>query len=116
MPLSIQVPTESSYTEQVIELGGLQYKFIYKLNERFSPARLYLDIIYGDSLVKSGMKLLENSELTDRYILENFEHGALYLIKLGKTSQTSTLGNIGIGLSFGLVYYANDELTEAIDE
>lgn len=112
MPLTISVPSISSWTEQTIELSGIAYRFIYKLNERFNPSRLYLDIYLEEVLVKASLKLLENSDLTSRYLLDDFDHGSLFLVRLDSTKDQATLGNIGIDLSYELVYFTNQELED----
>lgn len=114
MPLSISVPQNSSFTDQDVELGGRTYNFVYKLNERLSPARLYLDIFSEGRPVALGLKLLPEIDLTDRYILSEFDHGALYLIRYGSTGVEATLGTIGFNNEFELVYASNEELQDNV--
>lgn len=110
MPLTLSVPTGSSWTTQVTELGNVSYTFVYSINPRYTTRRMYLDIFLDETPVKTGIKLMSNITLLP-YLLTTFDHGQLFCIKLGAATDTSpTLGNIGLGLDYELIYYTNEEL------
>ncbi len=108
MPLSVNTPTVGSTVDSDVSLNNTQYTFRYRYNERNS--RLYLDILLGEQVLVTGIKLIENHLLLFNYVIPQFDHGDLVVVKYKDADSESTLGNIGIGLTYELLYFSNSEL------
>ncbi len=108
MPLSINTPTSGSWVESDVSLNNTLYTFGYTYNER--NGRLYLDISLGDEVLITGLKLIENHLLLESHIIPNFDHGDLVVVKYKDDDEQSTLGNIGINLTYEFLYFTNREL------
>lgn len=108
MAVTIGTPVSASAT-QTIALGGKTYEFVYSLNSRDNRVRL--DISFDDSPIITGVKLMENESLLQRYDLVEFSHGDLFCIRVLKTDEEVTLENLGIGKPYELMYLTNDEIT-----
>jgi len=108
MSIEIPVPT-LSFSEINVTLGGISYNIIFRGNER--DERLYFDIYTEDTLVKAGVKVMENQSLLYRYLLDDFPNGdILCLSRSGNSEGIATLSNIGLGKAYGLFYLTNEEL------
>lgn len=107
MAVEIPVP-DSSYSEVNISLSGSTYNIIYKLNSRDN--RLYFDIYLEDSLIKSGIKVMEDQSLLGRYLLDDFLHGDIFCLSKENTNDDVSLDNIGFNKPYGLFYLTNSEL------
>lgn len=107
MPLSIPVP-DSASSEQDISLGGSTYTFTYSFNSR--DARWRFDLALLDVVIISGVKVVENQSLLARYRLDNFDHGDIFCIRVKDDNQDVGRSNLGVGLSYQLVYYTNAEI------
>lgn len=105
--LTINNPVKAAST-QTITLSGITYEFSYYYNSR--NERMYLSISVGGESVVSNIKIVESSDLLGRYILNNFDHGTIICVRNGCTTKPATLGNIGVGLCYSLLYLTNDEL------
>jgi len=109
MAVTIDTPS-SPFVTQSIALGGSTYEFIYTTNSR-EDDRVRLDILLDDTVVISGVKLMEEQRLLVSYNLVNFDHGDLLVVKIKDDGAPATLANIGIGLSYELIYLTNAEIT-----
>ena len=112
MPISLPVPSVS-WAITSITLGGLEYSFTYSFNERDNRWRF--DVVLGGEVVISGVKVLENQSLLSRYILDDFDHGDVYCVQVDEDEDPVGRNNLGIGLSYGLVYLTNAEIAELTD-
>jgi len=109
--ISIDVPTVASNVTQNISLAGIVYQFKYKYNSTID--RLFLSIFLEEEEVISGIKLLPHQLLLSPYILPEFAHGDLQVIRIQGDSESNnraTLGTIGIDLPYEFVYLTNEEI------
>lgn len=107
MPVSIPTPNTAN-TKQSITLGGKEYEFTQKFNERDSRWRLSISL--SGEVIISGIKLVENRRLLSRYILSDFDHGDLFCMRRKSTSEDVGRNNLGIGKEYELIYLTNEEL------
>ena len=107
MALTLPVPS-GAYSIQEVTLAGKNYVFTYAYNERDSRWRL--DISFQDTVVKLGIKIIENQALLARYRLENFDHGELFCLRRLDDGNPVGRDNFGIGKPYELIYVNNDEL------
>ena len=108
MPLEVIVPSPA-WTTQDITLGGFKYNFIYSFNERDNRWRI--DIYNVDNTpVITGVKIMENQSLLERYILEDFNHGDIYCLRIHETPDPVGRDNLGPGLAYSLFYFTNEEI------
>jgi len=110
MAIEIPVP-DLSVSEINITLSGISYNFVFRENSRES-GRLYLDIYINDSLLKGGIKIMENQALIARYVLDDFLHGELFCLRKTNTLNEVVRSNIGLSKDYGLYYLTNEELEE----
>ena len=107
MALNIEVP-ESANSSQYVNLGGYKYLIEYAYNNRDDSMRMS---IYLDNIpVITGIKIMQNQRLLYRYNLTEFNHGDIVCYKNKTTPINPTLGNIGIGKDYELIYFSNEEL------
>ena len=108
--MSVEIPVPiSSFSEINVTLGGISYDIIFRENSR--DGRLYFDLYTEDTLVKAGVKVMENQSLLYRYILDDSPNGdILCLSRSGNSEGVATLSNIGLGKTYGLFYLTNEEL------
>lgn len=112
MPVIIDTPTTSSNTRQDIVLAGITYTFKYKYNSRDKGIRLFI-YLNGEPLIL-GLKLMPNQLLLTQYLLPNFAHGDLACIRVkGQPDTPLTLGTLGIGREYELMYFTNEEIEGA---
>ena len=116
MPNILKTPTTASWNEVDQNIGDSEYRITYRLNERFDPPRLYFDIYAGIDPVVLGSKIRYVADYTYKYALTELLGGIIFLVNTTGTEDTPTLGNIGIGLDYQLVYYTNQELAELLEE
>ena len=113
MPISINVP-EAAWAEQPMSLSGFTYTFTYAYNSTDGGVRL--SISNREGKVLSGLKLMSDQALNERYLLPTFNHGQLICLKFKETDELPTLGNIGIDKEYELWYYTNDEIEAILNE
>ncbi len=105
MASKIPVP-EVSWSEVNVSLGGQEYKITYTFNERDERWRFDLeDIILG-------VKVMENQELTGRYLLEGLGQGDIYCIRYKRDGLDVGFSNLGIDDPYELVFLSNSEIEE----
>ena len=108
MPISVSVP-ENTYVDQRIVLGEVEYIFKHTYNTR--NERRYLDIYIEDREILSGIMLIEGGQfLLQSYILPDFNHGDLAVIRIKEDGKPATIDNIGIDKAYELMYFTNEEL------
>ena len=107
MAISISVP-DSAWSSQSVTMGGVDYTITLTWNERDSRWRLSLS--KGSTLIVSGLKLVENQSLLFRYILADFSHGDIFVLRAKQDGQFVGRDNLGIQKAYELVYYTNEEL------
>lgn len=111
--LIIDVPTSYPNVTQNITLSGVSYTFKYTYNSR--DERLRLSIYRDEELVIAGLKIMENQLLLDNYILSGFPDGDLFCARIrGDSSIPATLGTIGLGREYELIYFTNEEIEEIL--
>jgi hypothetical protein len=110
MALSISIP-DSAWSSQSITLGGSDYNITLTWNDRDSRWRFSL--LQDEVSIVSGIKLVENQSLLSRYILPDFLHGDIFVLRSKQDGQFVGRDNLGIGKAYELVYFTNEEL-EAI--
>ena len=107
MPLKINIPN-TSWSEQSVSLGGIEYQFVFSFNGR--DERWRLSILRQGTSVKAGVKLMENQLLLNRYTLTDFDHGDLFCVRLKKDNLPVGRENLGFGKPYEIVYFTNEEL------
>lgn len=107
MPISINIP-DVAWAEQTLNLGGYTYDFVYSYNSR--TRRVYVDIYYSGEIVEAGIPIMESGNFFSGNRPTNFEHGDIYCVRFKADESPATLGNIGIGKNYELLYYTNSEL------
>ena len=107
MPTNLPVP-DSAWSEQEITLGGNNYTFIYSYNSR--DLRWRFDILLNGVMVISGVKVMENQLLLNRYILPSFSHGDIACIRYEDDGKPVGRDNLGLDMPYQLVYFTNEEL------
>ena len=105
--LLIPVPEVSNATLN-LQLGGLEYTFIYSYNER--DARWRFDLYLQDTPVITGVKIVESQFFFSKYILSGFDHGDIACIRTGSSKDAASRDNVGIGKNYELVYFTNEEI------
>lgn len=105
--LSISMPDSADSTSPVT-LGGEVYDFDFNFNSVDKVFRL--DIYYRQKLIIGSIDLKLGSLLTDKYNLEDFSHGELFLAKTKETDLPPNRDNIGVDKSYELIYVTNEEL------
>lgn len=103
-------PQTSNETHRVT-LGGTLYNFKYQYNTRDQRWRLSITDSTGVD-VMSGLKLMENQLLLERYNTPNFSHGDLYCLRSKQTDNPVGRDNLGYGLEYELAYLTNEEVLE----
>ena len=111
MAISIAVPIESSSVKQYIDLNNTTYKFIYTYNE--VDERLRISIYRGEELLVAGIKIMENQSLLAKYKLDSFDGDLFCKSFKGGTSIPATLGTVGLGLEYELIYLTQGEIDNA---
>lgn len=104
--LSISVP-DSADADQNVTLGGLEYKFTTRYNTRDQRWRLSISL-QGAPII-SGLKVMENQDLLNGYLLANFSHGSLYCARIRQDDQQVGRNNFGIGKAYELIYLTTKE-------
>ena len=112
MPNILRTPTDSSWLDVDQNIGNSEYRITYRLNQRFDPPRFYFDIYAGVDPVVQGVKIRYEADLTTKHALTELLGGTIFLLKTTDTEDSPTLGNIGLGLDYQLVYYTTQELDE----
>lgn len=107
MAVSITIP-DTAWSRQVVSLSGSSYVFETRYNERSS--RWYINITLGGVSVINSLKVVENVNLTGRYLLDNFNDGNLFCIKIKETAEPAGRDNFGIGKDYELWYLTNEEI------
>jgi hypothetical protein len=107
MALKIPVP-EAAYAENQFSLGGINYRFVFRFNDRDNRWRV--DIYINEDPVKLGLKVIQNIPLLSRYLLDDFTHGEIFCIKMKDTTEPVGRDNLGIGKSYELIYMTYQEL------
>ena len=107
MPLKISIPDSSNATSD-ISLGGINYTFGFYYNSR--DQRYRIDIYEGTTPVIIGLKVVENTILTYKYDLPDFDHGELVVFQFKDTSAPVGRDNFGIDKAYELIYFTNEEL------
>ena len=107
MALILSVP-DSAWSTQTITLGGLEYTITLTWNDRDSRWRFSLS--KGLSQLVSGIKLVENQSLLSRYILRDFAHGDIFILRSKEDGQPVGRDNFGIQKAYEMVYFTNEEL------
>tara|TARA_R110000851_G_scaffold213_2_gene730 strand:- start:861 stop:1214 length:354 start_codon:yes stop_codon:yes gene_type:complete len=114
--MAVEIPVPSiPYSEVNVTLAGVSYDIVFRESTReqdeSGSGRLYFDIYTEDSLVKAGVKVMENQSLLARYLLDGFLTGdILCLSKVENNTTIATLANVGLNKSYGLFYLTNEEL------
>lgn len=105
----INVPN-SPWSESRMSLGGIYYRFVFRYNS--VDERWRMDIYLSDGTpVIEGVKIMgENESLLGRYILDNFDHGDIFCMRAKNDGLPAGRYNLGIGLSYELVYTPYSEL------
>ena len=95
--------------EIVLSFGG--YKYSFHLTYNTTNLRYYLDISRNEKRIISGLKLVENVNISGKYDLPDFDHGFISVIKANATDDMATRDNIGVGKPYSLLYvpYVTDE-------
>lgn len=106
MPVSIVTPV-TTYSEQRISLGGIDYRFIFRYNRR--EGRWRFDIFEDETAIALGIKVMENQNLTERYLLDRFSHGNLYCVRSFETEEEVSRDNFGVDKAYELLYYTTQE-------
>lgn len=107
MPLSLSVP-DTSWSTQSMTLGGAEYTITLIWNDRDSRWRFSL--AKDEVPIVSGIKLVESQSLLSRYILPDFGHGDIFVLRSKKDGLPVGRDNLGIGKAYELVYFTNEEL------
>ena len=109
MALSIPVP-EGANTIQEVALGGFRYIFEYSFNDR--DQRWRLSISLSNTVVVSGIKIMENQSLLSDYSLDDFSHGDLYCVRIEDDGKFVGRDNLGQGKPYEIFYLTNEEIAE----
>lgn len=116
MAVEIPVP-QDSYPRIDVTLSGISYSMVFKENSREltntdikSSGRLYFDIYKENTLIKAGVKIMEEQSLLSRYLLDDFSHGDIFCFRNGNDKSPVGKHNIGIGKSYGLYYVTKEEV------
>lgn len=109
--LTINIP-DSPNVAQPVALGGVNYTFYfyYPTLQTEQGNYYHLDIYLGEELLISGIKLVEGIPLLDKYALDDFSHGELWVGKVTTTGEEPSRNNIGFNKDYQLVYVSNDEV------
>lgn len=107
MPLKLPVP-DVAWAQQDITLGQQEYTFTYSYNSRDSRWRFAIDLA-GREII-TGVKVMEDQSLLARYGLVDFRHGDVYCVRLEQDDNPVGRNNLGIGRSYELIYYTNEEI------
>lgn len=105
--ISIEVPDYSN-TPTTVSLGGRDYTFYFRYNS--ITQRYYLDIYFGRKPIIFDLKLVEFVRLLYKYDLPDFNHGDLQVIRVNRTEEKATFGNIGFDKDYRFLYIPNEEL------
>ena len=111
MALRIPVP-DTSFAENTFSLGGINYRFVFRFNDR--DERWRIDIYINDDPVKLGIKVMENQLFLSRYRLEDFDHGDIGCFRVLETTEPVGRNNLGIDKAYELIYLTNEEILSAI--
>lgn len=107
MAILIDVPS-IAWGLSSVTLDGKNYFFDFQFNDR--EQRWYVDIYLNNELVIRGVKLVEYSGLINKYDLELFNHGRLFVEAQKRTTAPAGFDNIGIGKEYIFFYLSNEEL------
>lgn len=103
--IKINIP-DSSWSESRMSLDGRLYTIEFRHNSR--DDRWRLDIYYQGEPVIRGLKLMENQEVTDRYILDNWNPNTyLIAVRMKNTLNLINRDNLGINKTYEL-YFIED--------
>jgi len=100
------------YSEQNVSLSGVSLTLILKYN--IINSSWYLDIKdqSGSVEIISGIKVMRNSNLTGRYILEGFPDGNIYCLQNKSSDDLVTRNNLGADLTHSLYWLTSLEEQE----
>ena len=113
MPNILKTPTQSSWVEVSQVFSGEEFSVVFRLNERYTPSRIYFDMYKGGELMIGGNKILPTTDYLSKYSLLDFLQGSIFLVNATGTKDSPTLGNIGSGLDYQLIYYSNQEIIDS---
>lgn len=110
MALKIPVP-DSAWSEISVTLGGQAYDITFRFNDRDIEEKHWrMDIYQDNTPVLLGIRISPYIPLLSRYRLDLFDHGELICVRMFKGEDKLTRNNFGIGKTYELVYYSNEEL------
>ena len=112
MALRINIP-DSAWSTQSISLGGQDYEFEFKYNER--EDRWRFSIKQGDTSIVSGIKVIENQVFLLNYDLPLFAHGDILCLRILQDDEQVGRDNFGLDKPYELFYYSYTELDELVN-
>ena len=117
MAISIPVPTDESWSEVTVTMGGQDYTITYSFNERFAEdaedtnqGRWSFKLSLNSETLVSSVLVMEQTSLLSKYNLDDFYHGDIYCLRLQDDGKPAQFDNVGIGKPYELVYLTNSEL------
>lgn len=106
MILRIPTPT-SAWGEEVLNLSGLRYRFIFRFNDKDEAWRL--SIYRNQDVVIINEKLVVGQPVRMSTQIELFSHGVLCVKKIKETTENLGRNNFGLDKDYELVYYSIEE-------
>lgn len=97
-----------------INIGGVPLDILCKFSERSvegtTPSwHISLYNTYTNELVKGGIKLIPNQNLTGRYDLPELSGGDIFCLRVKDTKDKINYNNVGIGKDYAVMYLTPEE-------
>lgn len=111
MAVSIPIP-DTGWTRQIVSLSGKSYVFDIQYNTR--SLRWYINLELNGQQIINSLKVIENINLTGRYLIDDLSEGNLYCVRVKETSEPAGRDNVGLGKDYELLYLTNEEVVETL--
>ncbi len=112
MAIIIPTPQGSPFTTQITTIDGTDYKLSFSFN--FRELAWYMGMALTDGTVlASGIKLVSNYFLLQKYADDRLPPGELVAVAMGADDSQAGINDLGGRVQ--LLYLFKNELTSAVD-
>lgn len=103
MTIKIRVP-DSAFSEQQVNLTDTVVTLTLKFNSRNDSWYIDIKDAANTTVVKSGIKVMPNQNLTGRYLLSDLTDGNIWCFRQKSSDEVIGRDNLGLDKTYGLWY------------